>query len=49
VLGAAILTIVSSGLIIMNVSPNFNQVAVAICIALAASLQVLRRGTRKEE
>lgn len=48
VLGAAILTIVSSGLIIMNVSPNFNQVAVAICIALAASLQVLRRGTRKE-
>lgn len=49
VLGAAILTIVSSGLIIMNVSPNFNQVAVAICIAIAASLQVLRRGARKEE
>lgn len=49
VLGAAILTIVSSGLIIMNVSPNFNQVAVAICIAAAASLQVLRRGVARHE
>lgn len=47
VLGAIILTIVSSGLIMMNVSPNFNQVAVAICIALAASFQVLRRGARE--
>jgi len=33
---------VTSGLIISNVSPNWNQVAVAICIAAAASLQALR-------
>jgi ribose transport system permease protein len=42
VLGALILTVVTSGLIIINVSPNWNQVAVAICIAAAASLQALR-------
>jgi ribose transport system permease protein len=42
VLGALILTVVTSGLIISNVSPNWNQVAVAICIAVAASLQALR-------
>ncbi len=48
VLGAMILTIVSSGLIIMNVSPNFNQVAVAILIALAATFQALRKGSRAD-
>jgi ribose transport system permease protein len=48
VLGALILTTVTSGLLISNVSANWNQVAVAICIAAAASLQVLRRGTRRE-
>ena len=42
ILGALILTVVTSGLIISNVSPNWNQVAVAICIAAAASLQALR-------
>lgn len=42
ILGALILTVVTSGLIIINVSPNWNQVAVAICIAAAASLQALR-------
>ncbi len=42
VLGALILTVVTSGLIISNVSPNWNQVAVALCIAAAASLQALR-------
>ena len=48
ILGALILTIVSSGLIIMNVSPNFNQVAVAILIALAAAFQALRKGSRTD-
>jgi ribose transport system permease protein len=48
VFGALILTIVSSGLIIMNVSPNFNQVAVAICIAIAASFEVIGRKARKK-
>ncbi|HET9080595.1 MAG TPA: ABC transporter permease [Trebonia sp.] len=42
ILGALILTVVTSGLIISNVSPNWNQVAVAICIAAAASLQALK-------
>jgi ribose transport system permease protein len=48
VFGALILTIVSSGLIIMNVSPNFNQVAIAICIALAASFEVLVKNARRK-
>lgn len=45
ILGALILTVVTSGLVISNVSPNWNQVAVAICIAAAASLQALRAVT----
>ncbi len=47
ILGALILTVVTSGLIISNVSPNWNQVAVAICIAAAASLQALRLVTTR--
>lgn len=42
ILGALILTTVQSGLIISNVSPNWNQVVVAILIAVAATLQALR-------
>jgi ribose transport system permease protein len=48
ILGALILTVVTSGLIISNVSPNWNQVAVAICIAAAASLQALRGAKRSQ-
>jgi ribose transport system permease protein len=48
ILGALILTVVTSGLLISNVSPNWNQVAVAICIAAAASLQVLRPASRRQ-
>jgi len=48
VLGALILTVVTSGLIISNVSPNWNQVAVALCIAAAASLQALRLTNRRK-
>ena len=48
ILGALILTVVTSGLIIINVSPNWNQVAVAICIAAAASLQALRSTKRSQ-
>jgi ribose transport system permease protein len=47
ILGGLILTVVTSGLIISNVSPNWNQVAVAICIAAAASLQALRTVTTR--
>ena len=48
ILGALILTVVTSGLIISNVSPNWNQVAVALCIAVAASLQALRPSNRRQ-
>lgn len=42
VLGALIITTVTSGLIISNVEANWNQVAVAILIAAAATLEALR-------
>jgi ribose transport system permease protein len=42
ILGTLILVTVQSGLIISNVSPNWNQVVVGILIAVAASLQALR-------
>jgi ribose transport system permease protein len=42
VLGALIITTVTSGLIISNVEANWNQVAVAVLIAAAAALQALR-------
>jgi ribose transport system permease protein len=48
ILGALILTVVTSGLIISNVSPSWNQVAVALCIAAAASLQALRPSNRRQ-
>lgn len=47
-LGALILTVVTSGLIIINVSPNWYQVAIAICIAAAATLQALRPAQRRQ-
>jgi ribose transport system permease protein len=42
ILGALILETVYSGLTIINIDPNWNQIAVAILIAAAASLQALR-------
>ncbi len=42
ILGALILSTVQSGLIISNVSPNWNQVVVAALIAIAATGQALR-------
>jgi ribose transport system permease protein len=42
ILGALILTTVTSGLIVSNIDPNWNQVAVAILIAAAVTLQTLR-------
>ena len=42
VLGAFVLTTVTSGLIIIGVNPNWNQVVVAVLIAVAAAVQSLR-------
>jgi ribose transport system permease protein len=42
ILGALILSTLTSGLIIINVDSNWNQIVVAILIAAAASLQALR-------
>jgi ribose transport system permease protein len=42
VLGALILTVVTSGLLVINIDPNWNQVVVAILIAAAVALQALR-------
>lgn len=44
VLGSLILTTVTSGLIIINIDPNWNQVVVAVLIAAAVTLQIVRRG-----
>jgi len=46
VLGALILTTVTSGLIIIGVNPDWNQVVVAGLIATAALAQSLRRTNR---
>lgn len=46
-LGALLITTVTSGLIIINVAPNWNQVVVAIMIAAAATLQALRPAVRR--
>jgi ribose transport system permease protein len=43
VLGALILTTVTSGLIIINVAANWKQVVVAILIAVAVLLQESRK------
>ncbi len=43
VLGSLILTSVTSGLVISNIDPNWNQVVVAILIAAAVTLQTVRR------
>jgi ribose transport system permease protein len=42
IVGALILSTLTSGLIIINVDSNWNQIVVAILIAAAASLQALR-------
>ncbi len=47
IMGALILTTVTSGLIIIGVAPNWKQVVVAVLIALAVSIQALRRGEGK--
>ena len=47
VLGALILTTVTSGLIIVGVDPNWKQVVVAILIAAAVTIQGLRRSEGK--
>ncbi len=47
VLGALILTTITSGLIIIGVAPNWKQVVVAILIALAVFAQSLRLTNRR--
>jgi ribose transport system permease protein len=47
VLGALILTTVTSGLIIIGVAPNWKQVVVAVLIAAAVSVQGLRVAGRR--
>ncbi|MCU1489262.1 MAG: hypothetical protein JWM85_667 [Acidimicrobiaceae bacterium] len=47
VLGSLILTTVTSGLVVVNIDPNWNQVVVAILIAAAVSLQTVRRGIHR--
>jgi ribose transport system permease protein len=47
VLGALILTTVTSGLIIIGVAPNWKQVVVAVLIAAAVSVQGLRLAGRR--
>lgn len=48
VIGALILSTVTSGLIIINIDPNWNQIVVALLIAVAVSLQVLRGIQRRK-
>ena len=48
ILGALILTVVYSGLIQLNVDPNWIPVAVACFVAAAASLQALRPSSRRQ-
>ncbi len=47
VLGALIINVVTSGLIITNVQANWDQVAVALLIAVAATMQALRPARRR--
>ena len=49
ILGSLILTTVTSGLIIINVDPNWNQVVVAVLIAAAVSLQTLRATSHRRK
>jgi ribose transport system permease protein len=44
VIGSLILVTVTSGLIVANIDPNWNQVVVAILIAAAVAIQTIRRG-----
>lgn len=43
VLGALILLTVTSGLVIINIDPNWNQVVVAVLIAAAVGMQTVQR------
>jgi ribose transport system permease protein len=47
VLGALIITSVLSGLIVLDVNPNWQQVVIGIIIAIAVALQT-KRGTRRK-
>ncbi|CAB4912048.1 unannotated protein [freshwater metagenome] len=47
ILGALILTTVTSGLIIVGVDPNWKQVVVAVLIAVAVTIQVFRKSEGK--
>ncbi len=47
VLGALIINVVTSGLIISNIQANWDQVAVALLIAVAATMQALRPARRR--
>lgn len=46
VLGALILLTVTSGLVIINIDPNWNQVVVAVLIAAAVGMQTVQRRIR---
>jgi ribose transport system permease protein len=46
-LGSLILATVTSGLIIINIDPNWNQIVVGILIAAAVTLQKVRGATRR--
>jgi ribose transport system permease protein len=48
-IGSLILTTVTSGLIVANIDPNWNQVVVAILIAAAVSLQTLRGAAHRRK
>jgi len=49
IIGSLILTTVTSGLIVSNIDPNWNQVVVAILIAAAVTLQTLRGATHRRK
>lgn len=47
VLGSLILTTVTSGLVIINIDPNWDQIVVAILIAAAVTLQTVRHNIQR--
>ena len=47
ILGAFVLTVVTDGLIFIDIQPTWDQVVVGAFIALAATLQALRPGTKR--
>jgi ribose transport system permease protein len=48
IIGAMILTVVTDGLVIININPNWNQVAVAGLIAAAAAAQAFRAAAARQ-